>query len=312
MQLRISGKNSRLNLSGNRISISQHDMPVRYFPLKDIQHMVIDGECQLDSRLLHYCLEQDLPIMIESAKSEPTFIQGNMQFARRSGVKIACYRICHDDELSFGLAQVIVLHKQQQQRRAIQRLSQQYQINNLDTGKAIAKRSEALGPVANRGQLLGLEGAAAATYFAALKHFFPPWCRFVKRQRRPPPDPANAMLGLVYTLAMQTITRELLKAGFEPLFGVLHQPYDYRFSLSCDLLELFRAELDCWVISLLHTQLSEMDFFYEQNQTTSALLNKAGKQIFYPLWYQYNKRLQKKIQRLLRIIERDIISYVPK
>jgi CRISPR-associated protein Cas1 len=309
MQLRISGKDATLNLNGNRLSITQQDMPVRYFPLKDIQHVVIDGQCQLHSSLLHYCLEQDVPIIIESPRTEPKFIQGNAQFSKRIGVKQACYRITHDPELSFGLAQFIVAHKQKQQARSIQRLCLLYQIDNMDTAKAVANRRQT--DVDNVSQLLGSEGAAAAAYFGALKHFFPIWCQFVKRQRRPPPDPANAILGLVYTLAMQTITRELLKAGFEPLFGVLHRPSDYRFSLSCDLLELFRAELDRWVINLLHTELSELDFCYEQNGECSALLNAAGKQTFYPNWYQYHKRLRKKIQRILRLIDKDIISYVP-
>lgn len=310
MQVRISGKDSVLKLSGKRLSIAQQDFPVRYIPLKDLKHIVIDGACQLNSQLLHYCLEQDVPIIIESVRSNPKFIQGNTQSAKRVGVKRACYRISTDPQLAFGLAQFLVKHKLKQQRCSIQRLCKAHQINNLDTAKTLAARYQQ-NQADNLFQLLGSEGAASAAYFSALKHFFPSWCQFIKRQRRPPPDPGNAMLGLVYTLAIQLITNELLKAGFEPLFGILHQPSDYRFSLSCDLLELFRAELDRWVINVLHTQLTELHFCYDQSGEKSALLNNGGKQIFYPAWFTYQKRLQKKVKRLLRLIKRDLISYVP-
>lgn len=98
--------------------------------------------------------------------------------------------------------------------------------------------------------LRGYEGGASATYFSAFTKMFPESLKFKKRNRRPPEDPVNAMLSLCYTLLHYEIVREIEVIGLDPTIGFYHQ-FDYgRESLACDLVELYRIDVDRFVWEL--------------------------------------------------------------
>lgn len=102
--------------------------------------------------------------------------------------------------------------------------------------------------------LRGLEGGASATYFQAYTKLFPESLRFKKRNRRPPEDPVNAMLSLCYTLLHYEIVREIEVIGLDPTIGFYHQ-FDYgRESLACDLVELYRIDVDRFVWELFREE----------------------------------------------------------
>jgi CRISPR-associated protein Cas1 len=153
--------------------------------------------------------------------------------------------------------------------------------------------------VVNRQQLLGIEGITAKYYFSALKHFIPTWAGFTKRVKRPPTDAANALFSLTYVMFTQYVTRQLLIKGFDPSMGVLHKPVDYRPSLSCDVMEWFRPQLDIWLVILLRTSMKAEYFEQPDASTGAVLLNKQGKQAFYPAWQVLKNRLTPQLNRLL-------------
>ncbi len=66
---------------------------------------------------------------------------------------------------------------------------------------------------------------------------------FAHRQRRPPPDPFNALLSFGYVLAGNELQSLLDALGFDPYLGLLHEMDYGRPSLALDLLEEFRAPL---------------------------------------------------------------------
>ena len=87
---------------------------------------------------------------------------------------------------------------------------------------------------------MGLEGAAARDYFAALSLVVGARWRFTSRQRRPPPDPVNAMLSFGYTLLAEEAATAAAIAGLDPELGFLHSPRQGRPSLALDLMEEYR------------------------------------------------------------------------
>jgi len=88
--------------------------------------------------------------------------------------------------------------------------------------------------------LLGHEGDAAAAYFAAFGRMLGNGFAFTARSRRPPRDPANALLSLAYTLLAAEATSAVAGAGLDPALGMLHTPDGGRPSLGLDLTEEFR------------------------------------------------------------------------
>ncbi|WP_257326472.1 type I-C CRISPR-associated endonuclease Cas1c [Pseudoalteromonas rhizosphaerae] len=113
--------------------------------------------------------------------------------------------------------------------------------------------------------ILGLEGEAASHYFAIFGELIKPNkdnVLFKGRSRRPPKDPVNAVLSLLYSVLGQEISGALQGVGLDPQIGFLHKERPGRNSLALDLLEEFRASIvDSITIKLFNNkQLSSKDF----------------------------------------------------
>lgn len=152
--------------------------------------------------------------------------------------------------------------------------------------------------------LLGVEGAAAREYYSAFARVLPAWAGFKGRNKRPPRDPANALLSLGYTLLYHEATRALLACGLDPAIGFFHQTCYNRQSLACDLVEPFRTEIDYFVWRLLADQdLREHHFGQEGNAT---LLKKSGREIFYRNYALQRRGLERKLRLTARAWVRDL------
>jgi CRISP-associated protein Cas1 len=119
----------------------------------------------------------------------------------------------------------------------------------------------------NLGVLLGLEGQAAALYFAnfgrMLKARSPGAAfDFTARNRRPPLDAVNALLSFAYALLAKDCFSAACTVGFDPYHGFYHVGRHGRPSLALDLMEEFRPVIaDSVVLNLINNgMLTEGDF----------------------------------------------------
>ena len=119
------------------------------------------------------------------------------------------------------------------------------------------------------GSLLGCEGAGSAAYFGVFNQLIKcDWPHgFIKRTRRPPTDPVNAMLSYGYVILTSQIVSILASVGFDPYIGYLHSSRYGKPALALDLLEEFRPVIvDSVVLNLLNNrQLGPEDFRQELN-----------------------------------------------
>jgi CRISPR-associated protein Cas1 len=147
------------------------------------------------------------------------------------------------------------------------------------------------GRAAGDASLRGLEGAAAAAYFEGFADLLPERLHFTGRNRRPPRDPANAMLSLGYTLLHAEAVLALYGAGLDPFVGFYHALDFARESLACDLVEPLRVEVDRHVLMLFRCEkLRPEDFTHSE---AGCLLGKAGRARFYAEWEALAARLRK-------------------
>jgi CRISPR-associated protein Cas1 len=96
-------------------------------------------------------------------------------------------------------------------------------------------------------ELLGVEGAAARTYFERLpamlreQHGLPgATFSWEGRNRRPPADAVNCLLSYSYALLVKELTVVCLAVGLDPYLGFYHRPRFGRPALALDLAEEFR------------------------------------------------------------------------
>jgi CRISPR-associated protein Cas1 len=108
----------------------------------------------------------------------------------------------------------------------------------------LARISECLRRLAEADDLAtarGLEGEGSRAYFAVYRAALAPGLGFEKRTRRPPKDPANALLSLGYTLLTNNLTTACEVVGLDPYDGFFHSDKYGRPALALDLVEEFRG-----------------------------------------------------------------------
>jgi CRISPR-associated protein Cas1 len=111
--------------------------------------------------------------------------------------------------------------------------------------------------------LRGIEGQATASYFAAFRLGLDADFGFSRRVRRPPTDPVNSVLSLLYTFLINRAYAAVRIAGLDPYPGVLHSLEYGRHSLPLDLVEEFRTILaDTLTLALFNLGVLKSDDFY--------------------------------------------------
>jgi len=113
--------------------------------------------------------------------------------------------------------------------------------------------------------LRGYEGECANIYFSVLSSLIIAQegrLTFTTRSKRPPLDPANALLSFLYSILANDVRSALETVGLDPQVGFLHQLRSGRPSLALDIMEEFRAYLgDRIMLNLINLkQVTKKDF----------------------------------------------------
>ena len=161
--------------------------------------------------------------------------------------------------------------------------------------------------------LRGLEGQAAAVYFAGLAAHMMPNLGFNGRNRRPPRDPLNVVLSLGYTLLHADTVLALYGAGLDPYVGFYHGLDFGRESLASDVMEPLRPRLDQFAVQLFKSGELRVEDFSTTAQ--GCLMGKAGRVRFYPLYEaaaeDFRTRLTECIGKLLAAVKASGLSASP-
>ena len=104
-----------------------------------------------------------------------------------------------------------------------------------------------------RNQMMGYEGYGARIYWEALSRLIPDEYGWAGRVGRGAKDPVNVLLNYGYGILYGEVEHALHRAGLEPYAGLIHTDRPGKPSLTCDLIEEFRAPIvDRTVIGLVN------------------------------------------------------------
>lgn len=176
--------------------------------------------------------------------------------------------------------------------------------------------------------LLGLEGAAAARYFAAFPHLIKQpdndsyTFDFTTRNRRPPSDPVNALLSFAYAVLVRTWTVTLSAVGFDPYRGFYHQPRYGRPALALDMMEAYRPLIaDSVVIQAINNgEIRPSDFISAAGSVAltpdgrkrflAAFERRLSHEITHPL-FGYAVSYRRLIELQARLLGRYLLGDIP-
>lgn len=189
------------------------------------------------------------------------------------------YQILDNPEFGLKLAKSLVSGKLSNMATLMMRIKRSRNIPEAgNRAKQIQNLLEGLNDTDSIDSVRGYEGRGSAIYFGGLRYGFTEDMNFTKRVRRPPTDPVNSVLSLLYTFLMNRVYAAVRVAGMDPYPGFLHT-IDYgRYSLVLDLMEEFRPIIvDTLVLSLFNLKiLQQTDFRIEVPAVSGKPAESAG------------------------------------
>lgn len=249
--------------TSQQLKIRKKNQPVKLVPLHQVSQVVLHSFSQISTQALHLCAGADVGVHFVSGGGRyiGSFDQRCGSVQRRIGQ----YRALDDGPLCLRLARQLVQCRGGSQRKFLMRgrrnkaiAQSASKVQQLDS--AIAQMKAVLKQVpkaTSLPSLLGLEGNLAAMYFKALPSLLtsdvPVALQFAGRNRRPPKDRFNALLGFGYALLLKDVMNAILTVGLEPALGFYHQPRSQAPPLGLDLMEIFRVPLvDMTIVSSIN------------------------------------------------------------
>lgn len=294
-----------LRPDGEALALYENGTRLRSLPLKLLDRVVVQGELALTAGVLTRIVDTGASVIFLSKRNSRRVASVLGHPHQDARIRLAHFSAALDNDFRPRVAAGWVRIKLRGQRRvlldALQRRPDQRKalsdaLRTLDNCLEQVPRVTASGV----SSLMGIEGAAAAAYFPAFVTLFPDSLGFIGRNRRPPRDPVNACLSLVYTLIHHEAVSIAYAAGLDPYIGFLHAPAYGRESLACDLVEPLRPIADAWVQSLFRERSMRAEHFNEDKG--ACLLGKAGRAHFYAEYERFAVAQRRHLRRLARAL----------
>ncbi len=249
-------------------------------PLGHVSQVVLFGNIGLTTPAIDTLLNENVEVVFLTQDGD---YRGRLNAGLTPHVPLrrAQYRCLDQPAFCLEMAQAFVHAKLEHQRALLLRHNREWQ--DPEIRSAADQAAAAMRKIEHKtalSSLRGLEGAASAAFFGGYRRLFDPVWRFNTRQRRPPPDPVNAMLSLGYTLLAQLAKSAVQTVGLDPFAGFLHEYAYNRPALALDLMEEFRPVVDGVVLWCCRSgQLSPADFV-EGPPDRPVMLNERGLKVF--------------------------------
>lgn len=293
-------------------------------PLAPLQRIFLRGNLTLQASLLGKLGELGIGVVVLSGRlGKPGLMLGRPHHDARRRVEQTRLSLQRDFCLDF--ARQLVHAKLAGQQAWFAELCNQYPQARYPLAHAmhlLHEHQQRLPQARSLDSLRGLEGAAAAAYFAGLRAVVPESLNFAQRNRRPPRDPFNVLLSLTYTLVGAEVAMALHGAGLDPCIGYYHQLSWGRESLACDLLEPLRPLADRFCLQLVAQQTLTADHFSQSSSTSSStgssgsgsknsrstgcLLGKAGRVRYYSAYEENAAPLRRAIADSVEALRQTI------
>ena len=268
----LSLKRENLILKKNNEIIAKSQLPL-------LENVLIFGNTQVTTQAAKACLKRRIPIAYLSRSGR---CYGRLLPIERSYPRIIQHQHNLSDHDRLRCAQQLIKAKISNSRTLLMR--QQRRLKTTMLSPAIDQLStlkHQLDTASTTEQIMGLEGAAAATYFKVFNHCISNQdFTFTTRNRRPPKDPINALLSFGYQLLWNHILAIIDLWGLDPYCGCLHQNSEKHAVLTSDLIEQFRAPIiDSLVLYLVNRNMidSQESFSYVEE---ACYLNTSGRRTF--------------------------------
>ncbi len=275
---------TRIGVSGMAMKITDKDgQETRKIPLANLESLAVIGSVQVSTQALHALADRDIPVAFMSSAGRLIAMVDPMDSVS-ADIRQAQVRVFDQPSRCLELARTLISAKIINQRVLLQR-------NHSSPPDMVMEdllvQAESSRGAASLETMRGHEGQAAALYFEQFAGMFktPIAAEFDVngRQRRPPPDPINAVLSFGYTMLTHECVSALRLARLEPTLGAFHVCRPGRPALALDLMEPFRPLIaDSVAVSVFNRgELTEGHFL---RTAAGCAMTDSGRRAFFGAW----------------------------
>jgi CRISPR-associated protein Cas1 len=233
---------AQVRKNGDVLEVWANDEKLGEMRTREVSQLVLMGRTSATESVYRELLSQGKPIVHLTSGGWLVGVTDGLPHANVR-LRQEQYRAADDPQRCLAVSRWIVGAKLVNQRTFLRRNGgdavPEDVLNGIRNASEAARRSTRIDEVR------GHEGNAARLYFSrfsALLNVSTFSDRFDAegRNRRPPRDPANALLSFAYSMLSREWVTACRTVGFDPFLGFYHAPRYGRPSLALDLMEPFR------------------------------------------------------------------------
>jgi CRISP-associated protein Cas1 len=310
--LYIDRKNIHVKLDGNALAFYADGVREGSAPIHPLSRAVVVGTAVIETPALHRLADEGVPVLFLSGRHVRFRGRLSGRLHNNGILRVKQYQKLLDG-FGVGWCRELVGSKVEAQVSLLTEAMETRPDLRFDLTRAVTILKGILGSFkdgepSRTETTRGLEGSAAAHYFAAYTKLFAPSLQFTHRNRRPPRDPVNALLSLSYTMLHYELLREIEVIGLDPTIGFYHE-FEYgRESLACDLVEAFRPAVDRFVWRAFADREFIGRDFAKDGEDHGCYLKKTGRQQFYKLHEKWAVTMRPAYTECVRDLARRIMD----
>lgn len=271
---------SRIEIERQRILVTRQDEVLLRLPLYQVSQVVLIGQVGVTTPALHRLLELNIPIIFLGHNGN-YLGQVAPALCYNLPLRLAQFKCNDDDAFAIAFARSLVAGKINNQYVQACRWARHREIITDNLLQELKQTRAQVHQASEISSLLGIEGNAAKIYFKIMRSIIEPQWRFHDRNRRPPKDPVNGLLGFGYTLLTHAMSAALQIAGLDPYLGYFHTEGFGKPALALDLVEEFRAPvIDALVVALIALRQITTDDFEQDRSDGAVILKQKARREF--------------------------------
>ena len=249
MQIILNGFGEYLGEKNTEIlTISENREVKKEIPIYEVDELYLMDGNSVSTSALSLCALYDIPIMLLShtGKILSMNLPFNINGECRVKTRIAQYKSSNSIK-GCEIAKNILLSKINNQRQLLIKHNQTFSSERIESRIFKIKEQPLIPELRN--ELNSLEGKASEQYFKEYFNLIPKQFKPEKRESYKTQNKFNNLLNLGYEILSAEIYKAVLLSHLDPYLGYLHGEQYLKPSLICDLIELFRFNIDEFLIT---------------------------------------------------------------
>lgn len=261
----VKHQGSRLVRKGRTIQVRKEGDVLQTVFVHRLKQLVIMGHVELTPQVINLLCREQIPTLFLTVNGR---YKGILQPEESKNVFLRQkqFRSLDDQDFVLKTVRAIVIGKLSNMATLLGRIKRRNKKMNQKDFESRVSAIRQLIPEVDQAEsvdsIRGYEGRGTAVFFEGYRFGFREDFGFRRRVRRPPTDPINSVLSLLYTVLFNRMIAAVRSAYLDPSVGYLHT-LDYgRYSLVLDLIEEYRSiVVDTCTMSLFNLKIIGKDSF---------------------------------------------------